>query len=67
MKNLSFFSPYYRLPRSSTGQISELLRLRKESDSSFKLKWPDTGKHTVLGTFNRGVCIVLFLVNRGRI
>ena len=66
-KKTSFFSPYYRLERFSTGPISELLWLRKESDSSFNQKWPDTGKHTVLGTFNRGVFIILFLLDRGRI
>ena len=44
VKNLRFFWPYYRLHRSSTGQISELLRLRKERYSSFKQKWPDTEK-----------------------
>ena len=67
VKNLSFFSPYYRLHRSSTGQISELLRLRKERYSSFKKRWPDSEKHTVLITFNSGYFIVLFLSDRGRI
>ena len=67
VKNLRFFSPYYRLHRSSTGQISELLRLRKERYSSFKKRWPDSEKHTVLITFNSGYFIVLFLSDRGRI
>ena len=30
------------------GQISQLLRLRKENYSSFKLKWSDSGQQTVL-------------------
>ena len=34
--------------RFSLGQISELLRLTKESSCNVKLKCPDTGKHTVL-------------------
>ena len=35
VKNLNFFSSYYRLNRSSLGQISEFLRLRKGSYSNF--------------------------------
>ena len=35
VKNLSFFSSYYRLNRSSLAQISDLLRLRKESYGNF--------------------------------
>ena len=47
VKNLNLFSSYYRLNRLSLGQISELLRLRKESYNISKLKCPDTGQHTV--------------------
>ena len=35
VKNLSFLSSYYRLNRSSLGQISDLLQLRKGSYSNF--------------------------------
>ena len=35
------------LNRLSLGQISEFLRLRKESYCNVKLKWPDTGQHTL--------------------
>ena len=47
VKNLNLFSSYYRLNGLSLGQISELLRLRKESYNISKLKCPDTGQHTV--------------------
>ena len=43
VKNLNLFSSYYRLNRLSLGQISELLRLKKESYNISKLKCPDTG------------------------
>ena len=36
------------LHRFSLGQISELLRLTKESYCNVKLKCPDTGQHTVV-------------------
>ena len=52
-KKLNCLSSYYgRLNRLSLGQISELLRLRKESYCNVKLKWPDTGQHTVLVGYN---------------
>ena len=36
-----------RLNRLSPGQISKFVRSRKESYCNVKLKWPDTGQHTV--------------------
>ena len=39
--------------RLSLGQISELLRLRKESYCNVKLKWLDTGLHTVCAKESR--------------
>ena len=47
-KKLNCLSSYWGLNRFSLGQISELLRLTKESYCSVKLKCPDTGQHTVL-------------------
>ena len=39
--------------RLSLGQISELLRLRKETFCNVKLKWLDTGLHTVCAKESR--------------
>ena len=39
----------------SLGQISVLLQLRKESDCNVKLKWPDTGQHTVCAGESRAL------------
>ena len=47
-KKLNCLSSYQGLNGSSLGQISELLRLRKESYCNVKLKCLDTGQHTVL-------------------
>ena len=41
--------------RLSLGQISELLRLRKESYCNVKLKWRDTGLHTVCAGESRAL------------
>ena len=41
--------------RLSLGQISELLRLRKESYCNIKLKWRDTGLHTVCAGESRAL------------
>ena len=41
--------------RLSLGQISDLLQLRKESDCNVKLKWPDTGEHTVCAGESRAL------------
>ena len=46
-KKLNCISSYKGLNRFSLGQISELLRLTKESYCNIKLKCPDTGQHTV--------------------
>ena len=46
-KKLNCLSSYEGLNRFSLGQISELLRLTKESYCNVKLKCPDTGQHTV--------------------
>ena len=46
-KKLNCLSSYEGLNRFSLGQISELLRLTKESYCNVKLKWPDTGQHTL--------------------
>ena len=47
-KTLNCLSSYEGLNRFSLGQISELLRLTKESYCNLKLKCPDAGKHTVM-------------------
>ena len=47
-KKLNCLLPYWGPNRFSLGQISELLRLIKESYCNFKLKCSDTGQHTVL-------------------
>ena len=46
-KKLNCLLSYWGLNRFSLGQISELLRLTKESYCNVKLKCPDTGQHTV--------------------
>ena len=46
-KKLHCPSSYQGLNRLFLGQISDPLRLRKESYCNVKLKWPDTGQHTV--------------------
>ena len=47
-KNAKFVFSYYRLNLLFQGQISLVLRLRKENNySSFKLKWSHTGQQTV--------------------
>ena len=46
-KKVNCLSSYKGLKRFSLGQISELLRLAKESYCNIKLKCPDTGQHTV--------------------
>ena len=46
-KKLNCLSSYKGLNRFSLGQISELLRLTKESYCNVKLKCPDTGQYTV--------------------
>ena len=51
-KNLNCLLSYWGLNRFSLGQISELLRLTKESYCNVKLKCPDTGQHTVLLFFS---------------
>ena len=43
--------------RLSLGQISELLRLRKESYCNVKLKWLDTGLHTYVPRNPALLCI----------
>ena len=35
------------IKRLSLGQISEFVRLRKDSYCNVKLEWPDSGQHTV--------------------
>ena len=69
---VKLFSPGYVsknfvLNRLSLGQISELLRLRKERYYDIKMKWPDTGQHTVAGNFvlhflGRGGAMVIFSI-----
>ena len=69
---VKLFSPGYVsknfvLKRLSLGQISELLRLRKERYCNIKMKWPDTGQHTVAGNFvwhflGRGAAMVIFAI-----
>ena len=52
VKTQSLFSPYHRLNLVFQGQISQLLRLRKENYRNFnKLKWSETGQHTVSKTY----------------
>ena len=46
-KKPNCLSSFLRLNRFSLGQISEFLRLAKESYCNVKLKCPDTGQHTV--------------------
>ena len=46
-KKLHCLSSYQGLNRLSLGQISELLLPRRERYCKVKLKWPDTGQHTV--------------------
>ena len=41
--------------RLSLGQISELLRLGKESYCNVKHKWPDNGQHTVFAGESRAL------------
>ena len=67
---VKLFSPGYVsknfvLNRLSLGQISELLRLRKERYYNIKMKWPDTGQHnvTLYGIFlGRGAAMVIFSI-----
>ena len=46
-KKLKCLLSYYGIKGFSLGQISELLRLTKESCCNVKLKCSDTGQHTV--------------------
>lgn len=54
-------NPFHCVDRFSQGQISYLWKPRKRKHNIFKLKWSDTGQHTVLYAMTFKICFAPML------